>query len=223
MTYLRRTLAWGGGFVFATLFASACQNLRTTEPPDAMSAPHVTRVFRERLSGQQRSVRPSNLASHLLDLCRRFDLDPALVLSVIYAESSFRTRAVSGAGAVGLMQLMPSTAQFIAHRHGLKFRGRLSLMDPFQNLNFGVRYLAYLRDRYDGEIPHMLAAYNLGPTRYDKLRQVAEEYTRKGGGRMAAKPHLPFVDHYVQVVRDTIPEMRAYGLSRSDAGERSGV
>jgi len=181
-----------------------------------MSAPHVARVFQERLTGHRPTVNPTGLATHLLDLCRRFDLDPALVLSVIHAESSFRAKAISGAGAVGLMQIMPSTGQFIARRYGLRFRGHTSLVDPYQNLNLGVRYLAYLRDRYDGEIAHMLSAYNLGPSRYDRLRKVAEEYSRKTRNRKLVKPHLPQVDRYVQVVRDTIPQMRAYGLSRSD-------
>jgi hypothetical protein len=56
----------------------------------------------------------------------------------------------------------------------------------------------------------------MGPTRYDRLRKVADEYSRRTRSRKLVKPHLPQVDRYVQVVRDTIPYMRAYGLSRSD-------
>ncbi len=106
---------------------------------------------------------------------RRHRLDPALVSAVIKAESDFDPEAVSRAGAIGLMQLMPETAQ------------RLEIHDPFdpeENIAGGVRYLRYLLDRFNGNLPLALAAYNAGATRveqYDTLPPIREtrHYVKK--------------------------------------------
>ena len=89
------------------------------------------------------------------------NLDPALVAAVIYRESKFRD-VTSDAGAKGLMQILPGTAEFIAHRSGgTEFEVR-DLADPQINISYGSWYLRYLLDRYDGSEPLALAAYNAG-------------------------------------------------------------
>lgn len=90
----------------------------------------------------------------------QFGVDPALIKGVIQSESSFRSDAVSSAGAKGLMQLMDGTAQ------GL---GVTDPFDPAQNINGGTRYLSYLLRKYDGNEAVALAAYNAGPGTIDKL------------------------------------------------------
>jgi len=83
------------------------------------------------------------------------DLDPALVESVIQAESAWNVRAVSRRGALGLMQIMPATAR------------DLSLEQPFdaaQNIRAGTEYLRRMLDLFDGDVVLALAAYNAGPT-----------------------------------------------------------
>lgn len=84
----------------------------------------------------------------------RHRLDPLLVAAVVRVESRFSPRAVSPRGAVGLMQVLPTTA---AHY------GRADLHDPHENLDAGCRYLASLLDLYDGDLSLALAAYNAGP------------------------------------------------------------
>jgi soluble lytic murein transglycosylase len=88
-------------------------------------------------------------------------LDPALVCAVVRAESRFRADAVSPRGAVGLMQIMPDTAVWIAGRLGVS---EFDIDDPETNLRFGTWYLRYLIDRF-GSLDLALAAYNAGPTR----------------------------------------------------------
>lgn len=96
--------------------------------------------------------------------CSRADLPIELVLAVIQVESSGQNFAVSAAGAMGLMQLLPSTAEDVAGRIGKRWEGPLTLFDPVSNVQLGVRYLRELIDRYDS-VPTALAAYNWGPTR----------------------------------------------------------
>jgi soluble lytic murein transglycosylase len=87
-----------------------------------------------------------------------------LVLGVISVESSGYNFAVSDVGAIGLMQLMPETAEAVAARAGVDWRGAKTLFDPVVNVRLGVDYLRQLIDRY-GSVETALAAYNWGPTR----------------------------------------------------------
>lgn len=90
-------------------------------------------------------------------------LDPRLLLAVMRSESRFRPEAVSAAGAVGLMQITPTTAAWIERRRG--HRGAApALTDPAHNIATGAWYLAYLLRRFSGRTPAALAAYNAGVT-----------------------------------------------------------
>lgn len=94
-------------------------------------------------------------------------LDPALVASVIYEESRFDEDISSNAGAVGLMQLMPTTATWIATKTGGVDFLIADLKDPSVNIAYGCWYLRYLIDRY-GSAEIALAAYNGGTENVDK-------------------------------------------------------
>lgn len=96
-------------------------------------------------------------------------VDPLLVAAVIRAESSFRPEAISSQGAVGLMQVMPSTGAWIFKQTG--WTG--DLRQPGMNIAVGVWYLRYLLNHYGGNIPLALAAYNSGP-------QVVDRWVRQG-------------------------------------------
>src|SRR3954452_12983688 len=102
-------------------------------------------------------------------------LDPAFLTGVIYAESKF-SDATSTAGAKGLMQLTPETAQYIAeHSGGTKFELK-DLSTPQVNISYGAWYLHYLMNKYGGNVVLVLAAYNAGGGNVDKW--VAEGRTR---------------------------------------------
>jgi soluble lytic murein transglycosylase len=93
-------------------------------------------------------------------------LDPALIAAVIYEESRFRDQT-SHAGARGLMQLTPDTADFIARRSGgIRFR-QSDLATPQINIAYGAWFLRYLIDHYDGNETLAIAAYNAGQTNVD--------------------------------------------------------
>ena len=102
-------------------------------------------------------------AVHVTDAARRFGLPEAWIWAVMRVESNGDVRAVSSAGARGLMQIMPETWA------GLRVRYRLGSdpFDPHDNLMAGAAYLREMHDRY-GNVTAMLAAYNAGPGRYDE-------------------------------------------------------
>ena len=94
-------------------------------------------------------------------------LDPALIAGVIYAETKFRPRR-SSAGAEGLMQITPATADFIARRSGGRNFHKSDLANAQINIQYGAYYLRYLMKRYGGNETLALAAYNGGEGNVDK-------------------------------------------------------
>ncbi len=112
------------------------------------------------------------------EAAERHSLDPALVRAVIRTESGWNPRAVSRKGAIGLMQLIPGTAQ----RFGVG-----NPYDPAQNVEGGTTYLRALLDRYNGDLTRSLAAYNAGERAVDQSRGV---------------PPIPETRRYVQKVTD---------------------
>jgi len=93
------------------------------------------------------------------------DVDPLMVASIVAKESSFRIRVVSGAGAVGLMQLRPWVAEDLAQRARIEWNGLETLHAPDLNVRLGILYYQELVHDFDGDTHLALAAYNNGPTR----------------------------------------------------------
>lgn len=92
----------------------------------------------------------------------KYEVDPDLVRAVMRVESGGNPKAVSSAGAIGLMQLMPATARGLG----------VDPKDPIRNIEGGVKYLAQLSDKYDGDYVKTLAAYNAGSGRVDSYGGV---------------------------------------------------
>lgn len=97
-----------------------------------------------------------------------YGIDPHLICAVIFCESSFRATAESPAGARGLMQIMPSTGEWLAGKMGIDGFSPEILFEPGINIRMGCRYLRFLLDRYDGSLKTALAAYNAGHGNVDK-------------------------------------------------------
>jgi len=102
-------------------------------------------------------------ARRVRELAENADLDPFLIHAVMREESHLNERLVSSAGAIGLMQIMPATGGWIAARAGFERYDESLLYDRDVNLQLGTWYLGYLRNEFDGNLVHVLAAYNAGP------------------------------------------------------------
>jgi len=119
----------------------------------------------------ERLWHPLHYEDIVLGHARNYHLDPALLAAVIYQESKFHADARSDRGAVGLMQLLPGTAEGIAERTGgTQFRVS-DLYDPEINVRYGAWYLRHLLDRYDDDVTTALAAYHAGPGNVDGWRR----------------------------------------------------
>lgn len=131
-------------------------------------APHLT--VRAGKVGIQRGAFAPEVAYPLVfvpDEAVRF-VSPEIILGLSRQESEFNPRAYSRAGARGMMQLIPSTAQITARKEGLLYNRSALLDDPVYNMTIGSAHLSHLLERFDGSLIMTLAAYNAGAARVDR-------------------------------------------------------
>lgn len=154
--------------------------------------------------------RPRAYAEEVEASARRYGVDPNLIYAVMRVESIYQARAVSYAGAIGLMQIMPRTGQLIARQLGRTGFTTADLLDPRTNIDFAAWYLASLIERFDGRVPLAIASYNGGP---HNVRVWIEEH----GSRMpldAFLERIPFEQTH-RYVRRVLVHYAAY---REQAG-----
>ena len=145
----------------------------------------------------QRVFHPLSYESSIAKYARAAKIDPYLAAAVINVESGFRADVVSPAGAVGLMQVKPSTAKAVAQAAGMTGKMNVAaLSEPDANIRVGTLYLAELVGRYGGNVQLALAAYNAGMGNADRW---AGEWARNSG-RLSDTIDFPETAHYVDEV-----------------------
>ena len=150
-------------------------------------------VAASRLIEERKHALPA-IEEYIGQVAFQYQLDPQLVVAMIEVESAWNSKARSSKGALGLMQLMPKTAE--------RFRVR-DPMDPRENVEGGVRYLRLLLDQFDQNLTFALAAYNAGETvvakgggipPYEETRnyvdRVIKRFTELQGGLLPSSPRV---------------------------------
>lgn len=122
---------------------------------------HIYNWTKARLPKKFRSQH-NKIAQAIIDTAQKYEFDPVFLLSVIQGESSFNPEMHGKAGEIGLMQILPSTGEWIAGLNGIKWKGSRTLSDPIQNIKIGAAFLHRLRSRFDKHAQLYLAAYNMG-------------------------------------------------------------
>lgn len=134
------------------------------------------------LESKVRSSLAPKWKSHAAEITRtviqesvKYKLDPVFVLAIIKTESKFNPVALGRHGEIGLMQIKPSTAQWMAEKIGLEWKGADSLKDPATNIQISLAYMNYLRTKFPQKPTRYVAAYNMGPLNVRRL--VAKKVT----------------------------------------------
>ncbi len=148
----------------------------------------------------ERATHPLEYAPQIRAASQKFGVDPTLVAGVIYTESRFGHDSESSKGAYGLMQLMPSTARFVAGHSGIRGDYR----DPGVNIEMGTWYLSYLERRYPQDERLALAAYNSGEGK-------VAQWGLRPGFRLRQIPYAETRDYVRNVLAAQKTYRRLYG------------
>ena len=109
---------------------------------------------------------PNTYDTIINEASEKYSVPKDLIKAVIKQESNYMPNAVSSKGAIGLMQIMPSTGALLG------IEDKESLKDPYTNIMTGTKYLSQMLNRYDGRLDLSLSAYNAGPNLVDKLQRI---------------------------------------------------
>ncbi len=203
---------WGATPAFASSFRFVDED-GVVHFTNAPADPRYRRFSDSTGTGAEWLRLPGGVSGRYADLIReaasRYGVDPGLVEAVVRMESGFDPWAVSSKGAQGLMQLMPRTASTLGVRDAF---------NPRQNINGGVRHLRTLLDRYAGNLPLALAAYNAGdeavrwyhgvppyPETQQYVRKIIHSYGKSAHPSGAVQPIYRYEDPQGVVTYTNVP------------------
>lgn len=121
-----------------------------------------------RLQGRWK-IQAEKISNTIISESGRHGFDPVFVMAVIQTESKFNPKARGRFGEIGLMQVKPDTAAWIARKYHLRWKGPRTLENPSANIRIGVAYMSYLRDHFAGASSKYVSAYNMGPKNVSRL------------------------------------------------------
>jgi soluble lytic murein transglycosylase len=127
------------------------------------------------------SKRSRSLANAIVHESDKYGFDPVFILALIQNESRFNPAMRGTHTEIGLMQIKPTTAKWIAQKMHLKYKGEKSLLDPVGNVRIGIAFMSLLRDQFDSHSPLYISAYNMGARRVREIvadDRVPKEYVQ---------------------------------------------
>lgn len=123
--------------------------------------PFITVLLQKYLKGVWKK-QAKEIAHAIIQESDKYKFDPMFLLAVIGNESSFNPLAVGTSGEIGLMQILPTTGEWISKKYEFKWQGKDTLKNPIENIRIGAAYLSYLREMFKSKSQFYLAAYNMG-------------------------------------------------------------
>lgn len=151
--------------------------------------------------GIEHRIYPLKYEQEIIKAGEKYDLEPQLIAAVIYSESKFQEDATSSVGAMGLMQLMPETFQWLCDKRGEE-HSSVELYDPFVNIDYGSYYLSWLYEHF-GDIYTACAAYNAGIGAVEGWLE-SDTYTNDG----VTLSYIPYSEtsNYVAKIQNAVPK-----------------
>lgn len=146
-----------------------------------------------------KQIYPTTYSEYVYKYSEENDIDPLLTFAIIKAESNFNTNVVSSSGAIGLMQLMPSTAEEVGKKVGTDVGEKEILYEPEENIKIGTSYYKHLLDKYNNYLV-ALAAYNAGIGNVD--RWIEQGIIKADGSDIENIPYKETNNYVRKIVRD---------------------
>jgi soluble lytic murein transglycosylase len=122
---------------------------------------------------ERHSKKSTSVANAIVREAERWGFDPIFLLAIIQNESRFNPDMRGNHGEIGLMQVKPSTAEWVGKKMKVRYRGDKSLFNPVENIRMGAAYMALLRDQFDSHSRLYISAYNMGAAGVRRI--VAED------------------------------------------------
>ncbi len=175
-----------------------------------LGAPHVAVMLGKKMAQRGIVLPGPYYALHPL-VNSRLPVPPEMALAIARRESEFDPSVVSGAGARGLMQVMPGTARQVAAAIGQPYSHAWLTSDPDYNVTLGTAYLAGLAREFDGNVILVSAGYNAGPSRPERWMKERGDPRRRNVDMIDWIEHIPFSEtrNYVMRVAESLPVYRA--------------
>lgn len=129
----------------------------------------VYSTVQRKLSDKKWAHHIANVSAMILSESEKKGFDPLFILAVIQTESQFDPTIVGNHGEIGLMQIKPDTAQWIAQKENIPWNGNNTLKNPTINVRIGIAYISFLRKNFAGAATRYVAAYNMGPKNVRRL------------------------------------------------------
>ena len=107
----------------------------------------------------------------VLKWSNHYNVDSMMIFSIISVESNYRINVVSSKGAIGIMQIIPTTAKYMSDMYNIPYKNKNCLYDYDTNIRIGIAYVSYLSDKFDNDRNKILKAYNAGPSKVKTSRK----------------------------------------------------
>lgn len=127
------------------------------------------------IHSENKNLDADRLARAIINASTKYNYDPIFLLAIIKTESRFNPNAIGTAGEIGLMQIKPSTAEWIAKKKKFPWVNKEELFNPEYNIHLGALYFKYLKKSMNSKASDYIAAYNMGPA---NLRRLPADYAK---------------------------------------------